>query len=181
MFKRVAFVTPRFIGSIRFNSTESYNVALGGLKKDLKQAMLAKDELKKTTIRSLLSTIKNKEIDNKNKTLDEYTLFDLYSKLISQRKDSITEFLDNKREDLVGKEQHEIEIIEQYRRALPVASKEEIDSKVLQLLRDLKEKEPNLQMKQTFGRINWKAVNSEWKASPNAVRASIVQQFKNVF
>ncbi|CAR28543.1 hypothetical protein ZYGR_0S01760 [Zygosaccharomyces rouxii] len=181
MFRRAAFIKPRLTGFIRFNSTESYNAALGGLKKDLKQAMLAKDELKKTTIRGLLSTIKNKEIDNKDKTLDEFTLFDLYSKLISQRKDSITEFLANKREDLVAKEQHEMGIIEQYRSALPVASKEEIDSKVLQLLKNLKEKEPTLQMKQAFGKIDWKTVNSEWKASPNAVKASIVQQFKNVF
>ncbi|GCF00583.1 altered inheritance of mitochondria protein 41 mitochondrial [Zygosaccharomyces mellis] len=181
MFRRFALIPPRLAGFVRFNSTEPYNAALGGLKKDLKKAMLAKDELKKTTIRSLLSTIKNKEIDNRDKIFDEFTLFDLYSKLISQRRDSITEFLNNKREDLVDKEQHEIEIIEQYMKELPVSSKEEVNLRVLQLLRDLKEKDPNLQMKQIFGKINWKTVNSEWKASANAVRASIVQQFKNVF
>lgn len=181
MFRRLALFTPRLRGSVRLASTESYNAALAGLKKDLKQAMIAKDDLRKTTIRSLLSSIKNKEIDSKSKTLDEFTLSDLFGKLMNQRKDSIEQFLENKREDLVAKEQLEMEVIDKYIKVLPVASKAETDSKVLQLLKHLKEKEPNLQLKQIFSKVDWKNVTSEWKASSNAVRASIVQQFKNVF
>lgn len=180
MLRRTGLIT-RLTGSVRYGSTESYNAALTGLKKDLKKAMMAKDDMRKTTIRNLLSAIKNKEIDSKGKPLDEFLLFDLYSKLINQRKDSIKEFLENKRNELVAKEEQEMVIIEDYVRALPVASKEEIDGKVLQFLQDLKDKESNMQMKQVFGKIDWKTINSEWKASPAAVKSSLVQQFKKVF
>ncbi|AQZ10631.1 AIM41 (YOR215C) [Zygosaccharomyces parabailii] len=180
MFRQVGIVT-RLARPVRYGSTESYNSALTGLKKDLKKAMMAKDDLRKTTIRNLLSAIKNKEIDNNGKPLDEFTLFDLYSKLVNQRKDSIRQFLDNKRDDLVAKEEQEMSIIQDYIKALPVASKEEIDNRVLLLLEELKRKEPNMPMKQVFGQINWKSINSEWKASPSVVKSSVVQQFKEVF
>lgn len=180
MLRRTGLIT-RLTGSVRYGSSESYNAALTGLKKDLKKAMMAKDDMRKTTIRNLLSAIKNKEIDSKGKPLDEFLLFDLYSKLINQRKDSIKEFLENKRNELVAKEEQEMVIIEDYVKALPVASKEEIDGKVLQFLQDLKDKESNMQMKQVFGKIDWKTINSEWKASPAAVKSSLVQQFKKVF
>lgn len=166
---------------VRFASTQGYTDALALLKQDLKKAMIAKDDLKKTTIRGVLSTIKNKEIDNKDKDLDEFVLFDVYSKLISQRNDSISEFVKNNREDLVQKEKEEIEVIQKYLSALPVASKEDIDSAVLDLLTSLKQSEPSLELKHVFGKVNWKTLPSELKASPAAIRSSIASQFKKVF
>lgn len=167
--------------SVRFISTPAYTEALGLLKQDLKRAMLAKDDLKKTTIRSILSTIKNKEIDIKDKDLDEFMLFDVYSKMIAQRKDSISEFKKNNREELAAKEQQEMDVIAKYVSALPVASREEIDAQVLEFLTELKKSEPSLQMKQIFGRVDWKTYPSQLKASPAAIKASIVSQFKSVF
>lgn len=162
-------------------STQSYADSLSKLKKDLKEAMIAKDDIKKTTIRSLLSTIKNKEIDNKGKELDEFGLFDLYSKLIHQRQDSILEFVKNNRPELVEKEQKEIKIIKNYLNALPVASKEEVDANVLTFLKNLKEAAPDIKMKQVFGKVDWTIMPIEWKASPNVIKSSIVAQFKSVF
>ncbi|QEU60600.1 Aim41 [Kluyveromyces lactis] len=166
---------------VRFASSQGYIDGIAALKQDLKKAMLAKDNLRKTTIRGVLSTIKNKEIDSKDKDLDEFVLYDVYAKLISQRKDSIAEFVKNKREDLVEKEASEIKILENYQTALPVASREEVDARVVKILTDLKESEPSLQLKQVFGKIDWKTLPGELKASPAAIRSSISSQFKKVF
>lgn len=167
---------------VRFGSTEAYSNALVSLKQDLKRAMLAKDNIKKTTIRNMLSTIKNKEIDNKDKNFDEFVLHDIYSKLISQRKDSIADFLKNDREDLVGKEEAELNIIKSYLEVLPVVSTDELDSKVSQLLQALKrEKGDSLQMSKIFSEIDWNTTTIEWKASSSMIKSSIVSQYKNVF
>lgn len=179
MLRATRFLTPQLRVFVRYESSSTYNAAVASLKKDLKQAMIAKDDLKKTTIRGLLSTIKNKEIDSKDKNLDEFVLSEVYSKLINQRKDSINDFLQNGREDLVAKEKQELEIIQSYLQALPVASKEEIDSKVAKLLNELREEDHNLQLKQVFSKIDWKTIPLEWKASSNMIKSSIVNFMKS--
>lgn len=181
MFARSRLLAPHLRVVVRYGSTTSYNNALTSLKKDLKQAMISKDDVKKCTIRGLLSTIKNSEIDSKDKNFDEFMLFDIYSKLINQRKDSINEFIKNGRNDLVAKEKQEMEIIQNYLTGLPVASKEEVDSKVEELLRGLKETHENLQLKEVFAKVDWKSIPVEWKASPKVIKSSIVGKFKNVF
>lgn len=178
MFRAVKFIVPHSRSVIRFASNATYTAAVTSLKKDLKQAMISKDDVKKTTIRSLLSSIKNKEIDSKGKDLNEFSLSELYSKLINQRNDSISEFLKNGREDLVTKERQELQIIEKYLRELPVASKDEVDSKVTELLKELRSASPNLQLKEIFAKIDWKTLPVEWKASPNSIKSSIVSHFK---
>ncbi|CUS20443.1 LAQU0S01e06700g1_1 [Lachancea quebecensis] len=164
--------------SARFASSQSYVDSVAALKKDLKKAMIAKDDLKKTTIRGLLSGIKNKEIDAQGKDLDEFALHDLYSKLITQRKDSIEEFLKNNRSDLVEREESEIKIIKNYLEQLPVASEAEVDAKVSDLLTKLKQSDPSLQLKDAFKKFDWKATPSDWRASAGMIKASIVRQFK---
>lgn len=179
IMKATRFFGPQLRVFTRSQSSSTYNAAVATLKKDLKQAMIAKDDLKKTTIRGLLSTIKNKEIDSKDKGLNEFVLSEIYTKLVNQRKDSINDFLKNGRDDLVAKEKEEMGIIQSYLQALPVASKEEIDERVAKLLGTLKESEPNLQLKGAFSKIDWKTIPTEWKASPNAIKSSIVNYFKN--
>ncbi|CDO93592.1 unnamed protein product [Kluyveromyces dobzhanskii CBS 2104] len=184
MFKVIVSSTRATISTryfVRLSSSQAYIDGIALLKQDLKKAMLAKDDLKKTTIRGVLSTIKNKEIDSKDKKLDEFELYDVYSKLISQRKDSINDFIKNKREDLVEKEASEIKILESYLTALPVATKDEVDAEVLKLLTNLRETEPSLQLKQVFGKFDWKNLPAELRASPSAIRSSIGSQFKKVF
>ena len=168
---------------IRYNSSPAYTAAVSLLKGDLKKAMIAKDEMKKTAIRSMLSAIKNKEIALKGKSADEYSLYDMYSKLISQRKDSINEFLANKRDDLVAKEQGEMDIIKKYMDQLPLSSELDIDQNVKKLLDALKTKagEKKVQIKEIMGEIDWKSLPTEWKTSPTAIKNSIVKQFKEIF
>lgn len=166
--------------SQRYITSQAYTDALTLLKTDLKQAMLNKDNVKKTTIRNLLSTIKNREIESKDIKLNEFILFDIYSKLMNQRRESIAEFIKNNREELVEKEQKEIDIIKKYLHLLPVASNEEIDEKVSQYLIKLKRKDPNLQLKQVLGNFDWEIAQSEWKASPSAIKSSIVSNLKRM-
>jgi len=83
------------------------------LQKDLKQAILDKNKVKKTAIRYLLAEIKNREIDNK-KLLDDNQISQLIARQIKQRKESISMFQKGNRADLVEKETQEIVIIQTY-------------------------------------------------------------------
>ncbi|SCU93598.1 LAME_0F04368g1_1 [Lachancea meyersii CBS 8951] len=167
--------------SIRGVNSRAYVESVGTLKADLKKAMLAKDDFKKTTIRGLLSGIKNKEIDSQGKSLDEFALHDLYSKLIAQRTESIKQFEQNNRPELIDRERKEAELIQRYLSQLPVASKDEVDGQILTLLQELQKTEPSLQLKEVFGKVDWKSAPMEWKASAAMIRASIASQYKKVF
>lgn len=169
---------------IRCNSTsnnEAYNAVLITLKMDLKNALLNKDEVKKTTIRDIMATLKNKTIASKNHTINTFDIYATYEKMINQRKESIAEYSSNKREDLVKRERKELKIIEEYQKSLPVISKEELDLKVKELLEFLKKEDPDTQLKGIFNKIDWKVLPSEWNASSNMIKDSIVNQFKEVF
>jgi len=83
---------------------------------DLKQAMLARDELKVSTLRMLTSAIKYSEIARGgagSQASDEEVL-SLVQKEIKQRQESIESFKLGKREDLVQKETQEMEILKSY-------------------------------------------------------------------
>lgn len=173
-------IAPR-LRLVRYNST-IYNNVIGTLKKDLKEGMSTKDALKKTAIKSILSTIKNNEIDAKDKSLlDEYSLHDAFTKMVAQRNDSIKEFIANKRDDLAEKEKQEIEVINKYLKELPVSSAEDLKTKATEYLKQLQESEPNLQLKQLFGKVDWDALTKDWKASQKSIRTTIVSEFKNIF
>lgn len=125
-----------------------------------------------------MSAIKNKEIDTKPNQHNEFLLFELYSKSISQRRDSKAEYEKLGRPELAEKEQKEIEIIQTYLNALPVASQSEIEAKVNELLDTLIKETPDLKIGQIFSKVNWQQVNDEWKASDASVRGTIAKLFK---
>lgn len=86
------------------------------LQEELKQAMLAKDELKKSVLRMLLSAINYYEIQKGGagyETSDEDVLA-VIQKEVKQRKDSIEQFKIGNRQDLVDKETRELEILQTY-------------------------------------------------------------------
>lgn len=86
------------------------------LKDQLKEAMLAKDELKTSVLRFILSGITYYEI-NKGGAGYEATDEDVMAvinKEAKQRRDSITEFEKAGRQDLVDKEKSELSILESY-------------------------------------------------------------------
>lgn len=86
------------------------------LQEELKKSMLAKDELKTSVLRMLLSGINYYEI---NKGGAGYTATDedvlaVVQKEAKQRKDSIEQFGNAGRQDLVDKETKELEILKTY-------------------------------------------------------------------
>ncbi len=83
------------------------------LQDDLKAAMKAGDTTRRDTIRLLISEVKKKEIDVRHELqyAEELQLLQTQAK---QRKESIEQFESAGRDDLVGKEQSQLEIIESY-------------------------------------------------------------------
>ena len=80
---------------------------------DIKEAMKAKDEFKRDTLRTLNAALKQVEVDQRIEMTDEVVL-PLLQKEIRKRADSVELYLKGAREDLAKKEQSEIELIKAY-------------------------------------------------------------------
>ena len=80
---------------------------------DIKEAMKAKDEFKRDTLRTLNAALKQVEVDQRIEMTDEDVL-PLLQKEIKKRADSVELYLKGAREDLAKKEQSEIELIKAY-------------------------------------------------------------------
>lgn len=101
-----------------------------------KQAMINKDEDSKRVIGTLRAEIKNKEIELRpsGKDITDADIMSLIQKLIKQNKDAIEMFKSGGREDLVEKNEKEIEILSQF---LPKQlTTDEIDSILSQEIKD---------------------------------------------
>lgn len=88
------------------------------LASDLKEAMRARDETRKRTLRSVIAAIKQAEtqLDSAGQrvTLDDEDVLAILAKQAKQRQESIAEYGKAGREDLVAEEQAELEILEEY-------------------------------------------------------------------
>jgi len=94
---------------------------------DMKSAMRAKDVQRLLAVRLLLAAIKQKEVDERIELSDSDVLA-IVEKMIKQRRDSIEQFEKGGRQDLVDKEQSEIEVLRGY---MPAAlSSAEVDAAV---------------------------------------------------
>jgi len=80
---------------------------------DMKTAMRAKDAARLSAIRLLQAAIKQKEVDERI-VADDAAVLAIIEKLIKQRKDSIEQFAKAGREDLVAKEQAELDLLSGY-------------------------------------------------------------------
>ncbi|MFC4523990.1 GatB/YqeY domain-containing protein [Cupriavidus pinatubonensis] len=80
---------------------------------DMKAAMRARETERLGTIRLLLAAIKQREVDERIE-LDDTAVLAVVEKLLKQRKDSITQFEQAGRDDLVQKEQAEVEVLKVY-------------------------------------------------------------------
>ena len=80
---------------------------------DLKQAMRARDTVRRDVIRYLRSEIRNQEI-RVQADLDDDGVVQVLSRQAQQRRDSIEAFQEADRTDLVEKEQAELAIIMEY-------------------------------------------------------------------
>ncbi len=97
------------------------------VEKDLIAAMKAKEVLKLSTLRMMKAALKLKQVEL-GKPLDDAEALAVLRTLVKQRRESIAQFRKGGRDDLAGKEEAEIGIVEAY---LPAAlSDEEIEAAV---------------------------------------------------
>ena len=100
---------------------------------DMKLAMKAQDKPALKAIRMILGAIKQKEIDERI-DLDDNQVMAVIQKMVKQRKDSISQFSDAGRTDLVEVEEAELLIINNY---MPTQlSDDEIEAAVVKAISD---------------------------------------------
>lgn len=80
---------------------------------DVKAAMRSKDKQRLGALRLIQAAFKQKEVDERIELNDEQTLA-ILDKMAKQHRDSITQFKQANRDDLVEVEQFELNIIEEY-------------------------------------------------------------------
>jgi uncharacterized protein YqeY len=83
------------------------------LNEDLKDAMRQHDIVRRTVLRSIKSDIHNEEIEQRQ-LLSEQSVITVIAKQVKQRRESIEEFKKGKRQDLVTKEESELDVLMAY-------------------------------------------------------------------
>ena len=105
-----------------------------------KDSIKSKQSNSTNTLRLIKSAIKDKDIENRSKNqeeeIDDKQIMNLLQSLIKQRKDSIESFKSASRDDLIEKEQEEIDLISQF---LPKQlSQTEIESAIQKIIQENK-------------------------------------------
>ena len=100
---------------------------------DMKSAMKNGDKGRLATIRLILAAVKQVEVDTRE-DVDDQSMLAILDKMAKQRRESISQFEQAEREDLVAKETQELNIITEF---LPKAlSEEEISELIDQAMQD---------------------------------------------
>ncbi|HWU00068.1 MAG TPA: GatB/YqeY domain-containing protein [Terriglobales bacterium] len=88
------------------------------LNDDVKTAMKARDQATTSTLRMVLATLKDRDIaarpSGNADGIDEAGIIDMLQKMVKQRRESIDLYKQGNRQELVDKEQGEIDVIERY-------------------------------------------------------------------
>ncbi len=106
------------------HSTHRYNASMltkKNLENDLRNAIRARDDVRKRTLRMVLTAVKLQEVERKGE-LDEPSLLAIVQKEVKTRLESIEEAEQIGREDLVSATKAEIDVLQEY---LPQALTEE--------------------------------------------------------
>lgn len=99
---------------------------------DVKAAMIAKDSAKLGALRMLQAAIKNREIDMRPNPITADEILGVLKKLVKQRKESIEQFQQAGRQDLVDQETAELKVLEVYMPAQ--MSREQIEALVTEVI-----------------------------------------------
>ena len=90
------------------------------LNADLRDAMRSGEEPRRTTLRLLLTAVRNAEIPAEGSTdtgradLDDAAVLDIIRRQVKQRRDSVDAYTKANRTDLAAKEEAEVEILSAY-------------------------------------------------------------------
>ena len=104
------------------------------LETDLKQAIRAKDNVRRSVIRLAMAAIQNKEIA-KRAALDDTDILGIIAKEVKQRHESIEAFKQGNRPDLVAQEEAELAILQEY--LPPQMTREEIIAEARQVITEV--------------------------------------------
>ncbi|MBT5031239.1 MAG: GatB/YqeY domain-containing protein [Proteobacteria bacterium] len=80
---------------------------------DMKTAMRAKDASRLESVRLMRAAIQRKEVDERIE-LDDAGVLAVIQKMVKQSQDSIQQFTDGERPDLVEKEQSGLDVLQEY-------------------------------------------------------------------
>lgn len=115
------------------------------IEEQIKNALKGGEELRLSTLRFLLSAIKNDEIAKQREVTDEEVI-SVVRHQVKQRKESIEAFQKGGREELAEKERQELEILNKF---LPQQlSEEEVKKMVQETIAELPESE-----RKNFGKV----------------------------
>ena len=84
------------------------------ISKDFNEALKSRDERKLSALRLLRTEIKKREVSGQKKELSEAEVREAVSTLVKQRRESIRLFREGQRQDLVEKEEAELQILQEY-------------------------------------------------------------------
>ncbi|MFC1624692.1 GatB/YqeY domain-containing protein, partial [Candidatus Omnitrophota bacterium] len=73
-----------------------------------------KDEIRTSTLRMVIASIQNLAIEKKLKELDDNDVIKIIARQVKEHRDSIESFKKGKRDDLIGKETKELEILKSF-------------------------------------------------------------------
>ena len=84
------------------------------ISKDFNEALKARDERKLSALRLLRTEIKKREVSGQKKELAEAEVMETITTLVKQRRESIRLFREGQRQDLVAKEEAELQFLQTY-------------------------------------------------------------------
>ncbi len=103
------------------------------LNEEIKNAMRAKDKERLGALRLVLAEVKKKEIDEKVDVTDD-VMIAIASKMIKERKDSVSQYQAANRPELAAKEEAEIAVISEF---LPAQlSEEELSNLIKEAIKE---------------------------------------------
>ena len=138
------------------------------ISKDLNDALKARDDRKLSALRLLRTEIKRREVSGQKRDLSEAEVLEAISTLVKQRRESIRLFREGQRQDLVEKEEEELQILLSY---LPQPfSQTEIEALIDRVIGETQATGPRdhgkvmkAVMNQVMGRAEGKAVSETVK------------------
>jgi len=84
------------------------------ISKDFNEALKARDERKLSALRLLRTEIKKREVSGQKKELADAEVMETITTLVKQRRESIRLFREGQRQDLVEKEEAELQFLQTY-------------------------------------------------------------------
>jgi len=130
------------------------------IRQDMKKALKERDKTTLSTLRLLLSEVKNEEL-RLRRELTEEEVWTLIQRGIRRQQDSIEQFSKGGRQDLVDKEEAEVAVLKKY--LPPPLSEKELEKIVTDLIDELgvkEKKEMGKVMREVMGRYKGRVEGS---------------------